>query len=388
MLNNTPKLTDQKVLEYAQSLLQEHLQLQAEGYACTADDLLNVLLGVATNQATIESVCADLVGLPDPETIRGYLNEQLCVEDLPDLERRLNAALATEIPRRVWRHPCEVAIDFHDRPYYGKSPQSDGLWVRGRAKDGTTRFYRVATAYVMRHGLRVTLAIRFVLPDEKTVTVLDDLLKRLKKLGIRAGCLFLDKGFDGISVMEYLTRCQQPALMACTIRGRTGGTRALCGGNKSYRTTYTFTGEGHTEFTAELAVCRVFTTAKRTKRLKRRAAWLIFILIHLDLSPRQARWLYRRRFGIESSYRCAGQVRGWTTSNNPAYRFVLIALAFILLNVWIHLRWLFTQVPRRGHRWLNTKRFQLARLAKFIIRALERLYGCVQEITALAAPRL
>ena len=388
MSNNTPKLTDQKVLQYAHSLLQEHLPLQAEGYACTADDLLNVLLGVATHRGTIESVCADLVGLPDPETIRGYLNEQLCVEDLPDLERRLNAALASEIPRRVWRHPCEVAIDFHDRPYYGKSSQSDGLWVRGRAKDGTTRFYRVATAYVMRNGLRVTLAIRFVLPDQATVTVLQDLLKRLKKLGIRVGCLFLDKGFGGISVMEYLTRCEQPALIACTIRGRTGGTRALCCGNKSYRASYTFKGEGHSEFTAELAVCRVFTTAKRTKRLKRRAEWLIFILIHLDLSPRQARRLYRRRFGIESSYRCAGQVRGWTTSNNPAYRFVLIALAFILLNVWIHLRWLFTQVPRRGRRWLNTKCFQLARLAKFIIRALERHYGCVQEITALAAPRL
>src|SRR3990170_4806051 len=95
---------------------------------------------------------------------------------------------------------------------------------------------------------------------------------------------------------------------------------------------------------------------------------MIFILIHLDWSPRQARRQYRRRFGIESSYRCTGQVRGWTTSNNPAYRFVLIAVSFFLLNVWVHLRWLFTQVPRRGRRWLDTQRLQLTRLAKFIIR--------------------
>src|SRR6266851_5747672 len=103
---------------------------------------------------------------------------------------------------------------------------------------------------------------------------------------------------------------------------------------------------------------------------------MIFILIQLDCSPRQARRQYRRRFGIESSYRCAGQVRGWTTSNNPAYRFVLIALSFFLLNVWIHLRWLFTQ------------RLQLARLAKFIVRALEAAYSCVHMIAAPAAPRL
>jgi hypothetical protein len=91
---------------------------------------------------------------------------------------------------------------------------------------------------------------------------------------------------------------------------------------------------------------------------------------------------------IESSYRCSGQVRGWTTSPNPVYRFLLIALSFVLLNVWVHLRWLFTQVPRRGARWLDTQRLQLDRLVRFIRRALERRYGCVQEIAAPALPRL
>jgi IS4 transposase len=81
-------------------------------------------------------------------------------------------------------------------------------------------------------------------------------------------------------------------------------------------------------------------------------------------------------------------VRGWTTSANPAYRFVLITLSFVLLNVWVHLRWLYTQVLRRGRRWLKTKLFQLCRMAKFIRRALERQYSCITEIQAVAAPRL
>lgn len=387
MLNDTLKLTDQKVLTHAHTLLHDHLPLEAEGYTCATDDLLNILLGVAANQGTIEAVCADLVGTPDAETIRTYFTEQLRVEDLPDLARRLNAALAAEIPDHVPRRAGEIAIDFHDRPYYGKLSQEEGLWVRGQAKDGTTRFYRVATAYVMMKHVRVTLAVRFVLPGEDTVTVLADLLKRLKTLRMRVARLFLDRGFAGIAVMEYLTRRRQPALIACPIRGKRGGTRALCQGNRSYRTRYTFHSTNHASFTAELAVCRVFTTAKRTGRQPRQADWMLFILIHLEWTPRQARRQYRRRFGIESSYRCAGQIRGWTTSPNPAYRFLLIALSFVLFNVWVHLRWLFTQVPRRGHRWLNTKLFQLRRLAKFIMRALERRYGCVQEIVAPAAPR-
>jgi putative transposase len=121
--------------------------------------------------------------------------------------------------------------------------------------------------------------------------------------------------------------------------------------------------------------------------MKRRATWLIFILIHLDWSPQRARKSYRRRFGIETSYRCAGRVRGWTTSRNPAYRFLLIGVSFFLLNVWLHLRWLFTQVPRRGRRRLAVERFRLARFTKFITRALEQHHGCVHQIVAPAVPR-
>jgi hypothetical protein len=387
MSYSTPELTAQEVLRHTEELLEEKLPLHAEGYKCTTDDLFKVLLGVAATKGTIEAVCADLVGTPDPHPIRGYFNEQLCVEDLPELEQQLNAALAAEVPRRVRRHVQEVAIDYHDRPYYGKGEQAQELWVRGKAKDGTTRFYRVATAYLVLNGLRVTLALHFVLPDDATVRVLDRLLKRVHAQGVQVSCLVLDKGFASMAVLEYLTQQGQPALIACPIRGTTGGTRALCQGRKSYATPHTFKGPQGEEFTAARLVCRVFTTARRTGRHGRQADWLVFVQIHLTLSARYARHLYRRRVGVEPSYRCEGQVRGWTTAKNPAYRFVLLALAFVLLNVWIHLRWLFTQVPQHGGRWLDTPRFQLPRFVKFLQRALEAWYGCVRAITAPALPR-
>ena len=380
------ELRDRDVLERARRHLEEHVSLGAEGYRCSTDDLWNVLLAAAVNQDTIESVCADLVGTPDPETIRRYLNEQLTVERLSELEQQLNAALAAEVPSRVRRRAQDVAMDLHDRPYYGKVSQKEGLWIRGKAKDGTTRFYRVATAYVMLKDLRFTLTIHFFVPGDQMVTVLDTLLRRVQGLGVRVRRLFLDKGFSGIDVLAFLTQRQQPAVIACPIRGKKGGTRALCQGNKSYRTRYTFK-NGDKSFTADLVVYRAFTTAKRTGRMKRRATWLIFILIHLDLLPRQTRRLYRRRFGIETSYRCAGRVRGWTTSPNPVYRFLLIGLSFFLLNVWLHLRWLFTQMPRRGRRYLDKERFRLARFARFLTRALEQHYGYVQHITAPVRPR-
>jgi hypothetical protein len=58
------------------------------------------------------------------------------------------------------------------------------------------------------------------------------------------------------------------------------------------------------------------------------------------------------------------------------------------VNIWTLLRWTFTQAPRRGGRWLDTRKFQLDRFAKFIVRALQRHYGYVHQITAVVAPLL
>ncbi len=77
MTDHTPNLTDQDVLDRARTCLQKHLPLHADGSACTTQDLLQVLLGVAVNRSTIEAICADLLHTPDPETIRRYLNAHL-----------------------------------------------------------------------------------------------------------------------------------------------------------------------------------------------------------------------------------------------------------------------------------------------------------------------
>ena len=389
-MHNTTTLTDTQTLTKARSILQEHLPLQATGYHCQSQHLYDVLLATCASGETLEAVCRDLVEAPEADTVRSYFNEQLTIEALPQLQQQINRALSAEIPPRLLRKAQKIAIDFHDRPYYGKATQEQAKWVRGRAKAGTTRFFRIATAYVIHRGLRLTLAVHFVLPQEDTVTVLKALLRRISALKVPVGCLLLDKGFAGIETMEYLSRQGLCALIACPIRGKKGpnpgGTRALCQGRKSYCTSYRFR-NSKTSFTAELAVCRVFTTARRTGRMQRRGAWLIFIVIGPEgLSPRTVRRLYRLRFGVETSYRLSGQVRGWTTSGNAAYRFVLMGLSFFMVNVWVHLCWLYTQVPRRGGRWFDRERFRLRRYASFILQALRERYGYVQEIVASAPP--
>lgn len=384
MIDNNPKLTERDVLAQAQQRLQQHLKFKADGYVCNAEQLIHILLGIAATKNSLEAVCAELETSPCAATVRSSLNEQLTVEELPKLERAMNAALATAVaPHLAWREQ-EIAIDYHDQAYYGKTEQQTGLWVRAEAKDGTTRVYRVATAYVIRRGLRLTLSIKFVRPEDEHKSVLKFLLKGLKALNITAKTLYLDRGFASVNVIKYLKGSGTTAVIACPIRGKKGGVRALCVGQQSYVTKHTFASAKHGTVTVRVALARGFTTAKRTGRKEKKLQWLVFILINCEMTAKEVRKKYRRRFGIETSYRCARHMRGWTTANNAAYRFLLIALSFFLLNVWIELRWVFARQPRRGRRLLVEAHFRLRRFARFIAHALETLYGRVCHIEALS----
>jgi hypothetical protein len=65
-----------------------------------------------------------------------------------------------------------------------------------------------------------------------------------------------------------------------------------------------------------------------------------------------------------------------------------MALAFILVNLWVLLRFLFCQLPQRGRRGrpLDEQRFRLGRFASFLRLAIERRYGVVTAIEATALP--
>jgi len=49
---------------------------------------------------------------------------------------------------------------------------------------------------------------------------------------------------------------------------------------------------------------------------------------------------YRRRFGIESSYRQINQARLRTSSRSPELRLLAVAIALLLRNLWALCRWM------------------------------------------------
>jgi len=289
------RLSAEDVRQMSEQLLREHLNIQVQGYKCTSELVCNVLLKAAVEGTSVESICADLEITAGSNAIRGQINQILDVCDLRRQECEMNNGLLGCVPSEMPRRGLEMALDFHDEPFYGQTPELRSYACRSQAKEGTTHFYRLASLYVLWRQVRVTLAVTYVLPEDETVRVVQRLLERMLHVGFRPRVLYMDKGFCSGQVVSYLQTQQIPALIACPIRGKaeSGGTRALCHGRKAYLTHYTFT-DG-TPVRLALYPSRV-----PDKTAKRHLKWLAFVIIHLDWSPKKVYQRYRRRFGIES----------------------------------------------------------------------------------------
>jgi putative transposase len=289
------ELSAETMRDVTQKTVRESLSIEANGYRCDSEMLVDVLLKTASENSSVEATCRDLVDVADSNTIREYLNEAFDVGELWEQEAELNSALAKQIPSDMPRGGLEIAIDFHDEPFYGKSAELRSYAVRSQAKQGTSHFYRIASVYVIWRQLRLTLAVTYVLPEHDTLSVLKTLLQRIGKLGFYATVLYLDKGFCSGEVIQYLQSQKQASILACPIRGKTGGTQALCKGRKSYRTNHTFTDGTQAEIV-------LVATLPRRRGGKRARKWLAYIVIGLpDWTPKQVKRAYRRRFGIECS---------------------------------------------------------------------------------------
>jgi hypothetical protein len=374
------ELKAEDIRAYTLQTMKGHIEIPAAGYSCTTDMIFDVLMKASAECSSLEAACADLEQVADSNTLREYINKALPVKELREQERQINQALAHCIPSRMVRKGIEAAIDFHDEPFYGKQESTRAVTCNGQAKKGTTHFVRIATVYVIWRQVRLTLAVHYVLPGESALDVLKILLNRLKSLDFEAKILYLDKGFAATSIVNYLIRQHQPAIIANPIRGKKGGTRALCRGRKSYTTDYTFT-----DGTQATVAMKASLVPDKTGKLRRK--WLSFIVILLDWSPDKIYQQYRRRFGVECSYRLLRRVRATTTSRNPALRFFLLGIGLLLTNVWVFLRWEFAHLLSRGPRRVDEARLRLYRFSRLLIRSIEELYGTISAIPTHQSPQ-
>ncbi len=78
--------------------------------------------------------------------------------------------------------------------------------------------------------------------------------------------------------------------------------------------------------------------------------YLAYTVYGMDIPIKKTFKEYRKRFGIESSYKLMNQARARTTTKKPVLRLLYVGLSFLLLNIWIYIQWTYLSTPRQGGR--------------------------------------
>lgn len=364
-------ITDTQVHTTVTEILQQIFStVKIDGYSYNEKDLWNVLVYASAHRESIHSVCQRLSDAPSSNWLYTILNHTvLSPADIPGLTQRLNEGLEAALPKGLPRRAQKVAIDLTLIPCYGDEA-TPGVF-RSQAKQSTTKFFCVASAYVIKKHKRVTLCLRFVESTESLKTVLTEVLERIQALGIRLKRLYLDREFARVDVLSYLRA--QPYVSIVPIPRKGQALKALLHGKKSLRTTYTMRSAkyGQVSFPLWMA-CRY--AKGRAKRHGCR--YLLFAVIGTCRSPvLHIAEEYRQRFGIESSYRIMNQARANTTSKKSMMRFLLVGIAFLLTNVWGWFKWNVVRILR--HKKQSLREFPCDEFRHFLRKSIERLYGTV-----------
>ena len=156
-----------------------------------------------------------------------------------------------------------------------------------------------------------------------------------------------------MDVIRYLRRAGRGFIIPAAARGRKPknpraplrGLRALAKKkNGYYQETLT---SGQTKVKKKTSVTITICVASKDyleeDTGKRRRKRLLFAIWKVRRTPKEIRELYRKRFGIETSYRQMNEARIKTCTRDPRLRLLFVGIALVLRNVWVWLHFRFAK---------------------------------------------
>jgi hypothetical protein len=277
---------------------------------------------------------------------------QAIQDNLPGLEQlrdRLvqalfNVALFT---RRDHRRAWMLAIDTNLVPFYGKP---NAHVIGGPKKQGTKWFYGYATAVLLHKARRFTIGLCPLKKGFKPHEIVRTLLDQIAGHGLKIKGVTLDSAFDSGDTLLLLQERTMAYAVPLRRKGTGSNARNRCfeGKHRSIRWT-----QWKTETTRILVKTRVLLWKGRAKTMAFAfQGWSGDRAKNVHDLALKSRQLYRRRFGIETSYRQKNQAQAFTTSSDPVYRLLLEGVAYILRQVWVVLTQILSRVQGTAKTWI------------------------------------
>jgi hypothetical protein len=339
------------------------------GRLATAEKVLDVLLLAAALASSLSAVVRRFRFGFGHETARKAVDGNL--PDLPRLTEGLLGALYLFGSRGLRRREWVVAVDEHRDPFYGERG-TFGV-TGGQKKHGTKYAFGYATAVIVHLRHRFTVGLVALTGGEKPHEVVEALLAQMQKRGLKLRGLVLDSGFDSGDVLLLLQGRGLSYTVPLRKKGNSKNKRNAVWDLELGAVTEVNwkTDKGNKPVSTLAVVLR--RPKERDKKVYAFGGWGAEEARSQARRAALARRWYRKRFGIETSYRQMRQCKARTTKKDARYRLLLIGLALLLRQAWA---WLTAQVARQLRlspgQWVAT--LPLARMGEWLADCLKSIY--------------
>lgn len=208
------KKINQLSYKKALSTLNNHFQIPcAPNSQYTKEQLVESLVYLTVESTYAESGLQNLActhKAPSADTLLRRV-ESICQENAYNMLIEANNSIIGKLKHKgIFRKPVRAAADLSDDPYYGKYNNRICIVQPNR---GTNQYYRHASLHVVEAGKRVTIQAMMVTPFDDHEYVLEKLVLAAREKSIRIHTLLVDRGFNGVEVVNKLKLLRQMFLM-------------------------------------------------------------------------------------------------------------------------------------------------------------------------------
>lgn len=224
------------------------------------------------------------------------------------------------------KRKCLVAIDYHDKPFYGNKKTKGTVGCKRKA--GTNTAYRYITACIAEEGIRFNLACIPVTQLDNEQELLKEIITLSKKY-VEIGCLLLDRGFN--SVENYKLLEEELKLKYIMPQQKNSKLKKMLKKDnlETYsQFEYTFYEDRAKEYQYTVTMFYILNEKEEkytfTTNIKTTSKKLLDIIVQC----------YDKRWGIETGYRTETNFLSKTTTKSFKLRTLFTQLSFLLQDLW------------------------------------------------------
>jgi len=259
-----------------------------------------------------------------PNTVLYHLYK-LKYREIEEMFEGANNELLKLAKRVVGRREVEIAIDSTDWLYYGK--EVPGV-VRIQPRDGTSKGFKFMTVNIVEPGLRFTVAVKPVFEFSDEAKILEELVRRVRRW-FKVKCVYLDRYFFNV---KFIAKLQELGLKFVMPAIRNPKVKRLV--EEHGAPTVVRYHMGNSKVGREVCFNLFIVKAEDGQKVVFASNYPYYCVSAIAVK-------YKKRWGIETSYRVKSGLRLKTCSRKYVVRYFMFVLSVLLYNAWVLLNLLY-----------------------------------------------